>query len=571
MACCHYGLMGPDGAKTQDPEGKKIIKSESEVSNPSPLSGFRDLDKSVEYALHVHALWGCGAIQTLSMPLGGVEAPLLLYNWQIPMHSGKVTTLINKRSFGVRGIQRWVVAIGNAPWGLSTEVNSLHSTVEVDRSPGNPNTVGRIRISGSLWKATGRRNSPGRPPWSATAWRYLFGWHRRLACKSLLWASHETQWKGNQVKLNQGIIAKLTHGFTNLTRHYTIGTTFPNRTLDDNAATIKQAGLASGVVAQRTAVMKLEGQFAVGVQANEHFKVILRRSDLEPEVGSQEKTGREGEERERKEKNPATGIDGRDREGKADEMNGERDIADSVRQIHASHDASPIRQPDLHVVGCVWSTSKLTGALAVAADAAAVLDDVEKAAGTGAPRLFPDPEKGLDSGGKIEGAHDLDSEAVPPEREAADREVVWNEREGHTPSTSSLSPGTNTLEVPSLPSVCPPPVKNWAWTAPDRRDSLLDMPLRVHSEEELKSGNPERHDQGSGQSTLPTREPSLLLVVLVVVVAARDEIIARWKGRRASPIQAEHQISTATGDARRLVQLLETFNVGHLGSKKKAR
>ncbi|KAF8139460.1 hypothetical protein K438DRAFT_1995999 [Mycena galopus ATCC 62051] len=37
----------------------------------------------------------------------------------------------------------------------------------------------------------------------------------------------------------------------NLTRHYTIGITFPNRTLDDNAATIKQAGLASGVVAQR--------------------------------------------------------------------------------------------------------------------------------------------------------------------------------------------------------------------------------------------------------------------------------------------------------------------------------
>ncbi|KAF8157379.1 ubiquitin-related domain-containing protein [Mycena galopus ATCC 62051] len=37
----------------------------------------------------------------------------------------------------------------------------------------------------------------------------------------------------------------------NLTRHYTIGTTFPNRTLDDNAATIKEAGLANSVVVQR--------------------------------------------------------------------------------------------------------------------------------------------------------------------------------------------------------------------------------------------------------------------------------------------------------------------------------
>ncbi|KAF8157375.1 SEP domain-containing protein, partial [Mycena galopus ATCC 62051] len=36
-----------------------------------------------------------------------------------------------------------------------------------------------------------------------------------------------------------------------LTRHYTIGTMFPNRTLDDNAATIKEAGLANSVVVQR--------------------------------------------------------------------------------------------------------------------------------------------------------------------------------------------------------------------------------------------------------------------------------------------------------------------------------
>jgi UBX domain-containing protein 1 len=37
----------------------------------------------------------------------------------------------------------------------------------------------------------------------------------------------------------------------NLTRPYSIGTTFPNRTLDDNAATIEGAGLANSVVVQR--------------------------------------------------------------------------------------------------------------------------------------------------------------------------------------------------------------------------------------------------------------------------------------------------------------------------------
>ncbi|KAJ6579979.1 SEP domain-containing protein [Mycena vulgaris] len=37
----------------------------------------------------------------------------------------------------------------------------------------------------------------------------------------------------------------------NLTRPYSIGTTFPNRTLDDNAATIQSAGLANSVVVQR--------------------------------------------------------------------------------------------------------------------------------------------------------------------------------------------------------------------------------------------------------------------------------------------------------------------------------
>ncbi|KAJ7884451.1 SEP-domain-containing protein [Mycena leptocephala] len=37
----------------------------------------------------------------------------------------------------------------------------------------------------------------------------------------------------------------------NLTRHYTIGTTFPNRTLDDNSATIEGAKLQNSVVVQR--------------------------------------------------------------------------------------------------------------------------------------------------------------------------------------------------------------------------------------------------------------------------------------------------------------------------------
>ncbi|KAK7057951.1 SEP-domain-containing protein [Favolaschia claudopus] len=37
----------------------------------------------------------------------------------------------------------------------------------------------------------------------------------------------------------------------NLTRPYTIGTTFPNRTLDDNSATIEGAGLKNSVVVQR--------------------------------------------------------------------------------------------------------------------------------------------------------------------------------------------------------------------------------------------------------------------------------------------------------------------------------
>jgi len=37
----------------------------------------------------------------------------------------------------------------------------------------------------------------------------------------------------------------------NLTRPYTIGTTFPNRTLDNNSSTIEAAGLANSVVVQR--------------------------------------------------------------------------------------------------------------------------------------------------------------------------------------------------------------------------------------------------------------------------------------------------------------------------------
>jgi len=39
----------------------------------------------------------------------------------------------------------------------------------------------------------------------------------------------------------------------NLTRAYTIGTTFPNRTLTDDQATIEGAGLANSVVVQRWA------------------------------------------------------------------------------------------------------------------------------------------------------------------------------------------------------------------------------------------------------------------------------------------------------------------------------
>jgi UBX domain-containing protein 1 len=39
----------------------------------------------------------------------------------------------------------------------------------------------------------------------------------------------------------------------NLTRTYTIGTTFPNRTLDDDNATIESAGLVNSVVVQRWA------------------------------------------------------------------------------------------------------------------------------------------------------------------------------------------------------------------------------------------------------------------------------------------------------------------------------
>lgn len=37
----------------------------------------------------------------------------------------------------------------------------------------------------------------------------------------------------------------------NLTRPYTIGTTFPNRTLEDDSATIEGAGLKNSVVVQR--------------------------------------------------------------------------------------------------------------------------------------------------------------------------------------------------------------------------------------------------------------------------------------------------------------------------------
>lgn len=37
----------------------------------------------------------------------------------------------------------------------------------------------------------------------------------------------------------------------NLTRPYTIGTTFPNKTLDDDTQTIKDAGLANSVILQK--------------------------------------------------------------------------------------------------------------------------------------------------------------------------------------------------------------------------------------------------------------------------------------------------------------------------------
>jgi len=39
----------------------------------------------------------------------------------------------------------------------------------------------------------------------------------------------------------------------NLTRPYTIGTTFPNRTLEDGTQSIEQAGLVNSVVVQRWA------------------------------------------------------------------------------------------------------------------------------------------------------------------------------------------------------------------------------------------------------------------------------------------------------------------------------
>ena len=39
----------------------------------------------------------------------------------------------------------------------------------------------------------------------------------------------------------------------NLRRPYTIATTFPNKTLDDDSATIQGAGLANSVVVQRWA------------------------------------------------------------------------------------------------------------------------------------------------------------------------------------------------------------------------------------------------------------------------------------------------------------------------------
>jgi len=37
----------------------------------------------------------------------------------------------------------------------------------------------------------------------------------------------------------------------NLARPYTIGTTFPNKTLDDDTQTIKDAGLANSVILQK--------------------------------------------------------------------------------------------------------------------------------------------------------------------------------------------------------------------------------------------------------------------------------------------------------------------------------
>jgi UBX domain-containing protein 1 len=39
----------------------------------------------------------------------------------------------------------------------------------------------------------------------------------------------------------------------NRTREYTIGTTFPNKTLDDYAQTIEAAGLKNAVIVQRWA------------------------------------------------------------------------------------------------------------------------------------------------------------------------------------------------------------------------------------------------------------------------------------------------------------------------------
>lgn len=81
-------------------------------------------------------------------------------------------------------------------------------------------------------------------PYELDTYRWRYSWfHQCVSCNPL------GIWDACGVKLTDVSLRSSRPGFA--ARSYTIGTTFPNRTLDDDTLTIDKAGLANSVIVMR--------------------------------------------------------------------------------------------------------------------------------------------------------------------------------------------------------------------------------------------------------------------------------------------------------------------------------